>query len=85
MDIILKDVEVNTGYITFTCPVCGADAHVGAADASEVYWMIRSSSIQRDDYNPRFRDGRCKVCGCKQEIMEMDEKSAAREAAKEDD
>ena len=66
MNITLKDVEVNTGYITFECPVCGADAHVGAAEANEVYWMIRSASVYREDSNnSRFRDGRCKVCGSK--------------------
>lgn len=35
MDIILKNVETNSGYITFTCPVCGADAHVSDSDARD--------------------------------------------------
>jgi predicted RNA-binding Zn-ribbon protein involved in translation (DUF1610 family) len=32
MDIILKNVETNSGYITFTCPVCGADTRDPGGD-----------------------------------------------------
>ena len=65
MDIILKDVEVNLGYITFTCPKCGADAHVHGEDGHELYWIVRSMEGYADDDVCRFKDGRCKVCGCR--------------------
>jgi hypothetical protein len=64
MDIILKEVEINTGYITFICPVCGADVHVDEDDTMDIYWMIRQAYHM--DTDRRFRDGSCKVCGRKE-------------------
>lgn len=67
MDVTLKEVEVNTGYITFVCPVCGADVHVDEDATMDIYWMMRSVvHIGADQKDYRFRDGRCKVCGCKE-------------------
>ena len=66
MDILLKDVEVNSGYITLTCPMCGADVHVHSDDAEELYWLVRSFDVYSKSKSPRFIDGRCKTCGCKE-------------------
>jgi hypothetical protein len=68
MDVTLKNVEANDGYIVFTCPKCGADAHVQGEDGHELYWMVRSMEVYVDDVVCQFRDGKCKVCGCKREV-----------------
>lgn len=68
MDITLKEVETNTGYITFVCPVCGADVHVHEDDEDSLYWTLLSMRLHCD---PTYRgssllpSGECAVCGCK--------------------
>ena len=67
MNITLKEVEINTEYITFVCPVCGADVHIHQYEGSdEIYWMIKAIVMYQNGEISKMLSGKCRVCGCKE-------------------